>query len=328
MQKHIKLVSLIGFILFAQLLFASAQDHATQRIEGVEIYNNDWIEEIVPLALDTNVIKKYSVYPSISYISGITLSPTGDHIAFCLNSSSIWVVRRDGSGLLCLTTGLKSAHSPSWSKDGKTITFIKGGDENNYGIGTIMQIAPDGTQMKIIGDLELRNPQNKIFPPWWYSPDGMYVLRPSAKPLDNNIYVARVKDQKVVAIFKSRGSTLGELWFPNGKEILIERFLGHGESELIVFFLVGKHKVILPRGEMTLKPSIHPSGRLIAYFDSYINELHFLAKDGSKDHRILKGDPKKFYIAAMTWYPKGDMLVFSSGNQIYFLKLKKQAPLF
>lgn len=324
MQRYIKLVALIGFILFAKLLPASAQDHSEQRIEGVENYNHEWVASIGPLALDQNVIKKYSVYPSLSYIGGITLSPTGDHIAFSLNSSSIWVVRRDGSGLFCLTTGLKSAHSPSWSKDGKVITFIKGGDENNYGDGTIMQVAPDGTQMKIIGDIELRQPRKNLFPPWWYSPNGMYVLRPSGKPLDNNVYVARVKDQKVVAIYKSRGSTLGELWFPNEKEILIEGFLGHGESELVVFSLTGKRKVILPRGRMNLKLAIHPSGQLVAYFDDYINELHFLAKDGSKDHRILKGGPKNFYIAAMTWSPKGDMLVFSYVNQIYFLKLKKQ----
>jgi Tol biopolymer transport system component len=319
-------VTLIGFILFAQFLPTSAQDHAAQRIEEVEICDHGWVEEIVPLALDKNLIKKYSVYPSLSYIGSITLSPTGDHIAFSLNSSSIWVVSRDGSGLLCLTIGLKGAHSPYWSKDGKSIKFIKGGDENNYGIGTIMQVAPDGTQRKIIGDCDLREPQKNLFPPWYYSPNGMYVLRPSGKPLDNNVYVARVKDQKVVAIYKSRGSTLGELWFPDGKEILIEKFLGHGESELIVFSLTGKRKVILPRGRMNLKLAIHPSGQLVAYFDDYINELHFLAKDGSKDHRILKGDPQNFYIAAMTWSSKGDILVFSSGNQIYFLKLKKQVP--
>jgi len=324
MQRYIRLVALIGFILFAKLLPASAQDHSAQRIEGVENYNHEWVESIGPLALDQNVIKKYSVYPSLSYIGAVTPSPTGGHIAFSLNSSSIWVVRRDGSGLFCLTTGLKSAHSPSWSKDGKVITFIKGGDENNYGDGTIMQVAPDGTQMKIIGDIDLRQPRNKIFPSWWYSPDGMYVLRPSGKPLDNNVYVTTVKDQKVVAIYKSRGSTLGELWFPNGKEVLIEKFLGHGESELVVFSLTGKGKVILPRGRMNLELAIHPSGRLIAYFDDDKNELHFLTKDGSKDHRILKGDPKNFSISAITWSPEGDMLIFSSGNQIYFLKLKKQ----
>ena len=176
MQRYIRLVVLIGFMLFAQLLPTSAQDDTVQRIEGIEFCDNEWVEEIVPLALDKNLIKKYYVYPSLSYISSITLSPTGDRIAFSLNSNSIWVVRRDGSGLFCLTVGLKGAHSPSWSKDGKVITFIKGGDENNYGAGTIMQIAPDGTQRKIIGDYDLRESRNKLFPPWWYSPDGMFAV--------------------------------------------------------------------------------------------------------------------------------------------------------
>ncbi|MEW6375082.1 MAG: hypothetical protein AB1502_04735 [Thermodesulfobacteriota bacterium] len=327
MQRYLRLMGMVGHILFLLVFSASAQEHVTKRIERIEAFDRDWVEDIVLLPMDKTPIEKYysqKTGKSSSYIGRIVVSPVGDRIAFSVNNDSIWVVRRDGTGLRCITQGLDNVHSPYWSIDGKTITFIKGGNERNYAEGTIMQVTQDGAYKKIIGAYDLREPGNRLFPPWMYSPDGKYLLRSSGKPLDYNRYVVRVKDQKVVAIYKTGGSTLEELWFPNGKEVLIEGFLGHGESELVVFSLTGKYMTILPKGRMNLEPTIHPSGALIAYFDDYERELHFLTKDGSKNQLILKTTPT-VYIGDMNWTSQGD-LAFDLRDQIYFLKLKKQVP--
>jgi len=318
-QNLIKLIMILMILTYTQ-------GYAAQITDEINIIEKDLIESVIPLPIDKNFIEKYytqKLKKPIFFINRLSLSPTEDKIAFSVNENSIWIVKINGSDLRCLTCDMETAYLPSWSKDGNIITFITGPGETNEWYGTFMQVTPDGAQKKIIGSFNVKEPANKLFHPWRYSPDGQYLLRPGSRHDDYNLYVVRTRDQKILMTYKTQASILNAAWFPNGQEILLEELKGHGDSKLIIFSITGKRKIILPKGRMDMNPAIHPSGQLIAYFNEYDSSLHFLTKDGSKDKRVL--EIPKDYITNMIWAHKGNILIFPLNEQIYFLKLRQKS---
>jgi TolB protein len=74
-------------------------------------------------------------------------SPDGSRIAFhrCAEDScAIWLIGRDGSGLLNLTPSEKDCRWPRWSPGGEWIAFTRTDGKNT----DIWQVRPDGTDMK------------------------------------------------------------------------------------------------------------------------------------------------------------------------------------
>jgi dipeptidyl aminopeptidase/acylaminoacyl peptidase len=331
-----KWLNVCGIILCCLLSAVLYSDHVyAAKIIGLDILDKNWVEDIVPLPMDTSPIEKYYAHRQENFfIEKMAFSPAEDRIAFVVNQNSIWTVRSDGTGLACLVCDQKPADSPEWSKDGKEIIFMsgEGGGGKWFGSEILIGIAPDGTRKRTIGTFNIEKPFPPPYPLWRYSPDGQYMVlwksvpRPGEERYglrDTYIHLVRVKDGRSVANLKTTSSIFNIQWFPNGKEVLIEALGGRisGDSLLIFFSITGKKRVIYPDVHQDMRPAIHPSGQLIACCDDYI--LHFVSKDGTKNYQILKSQDSIDY---MIWTTRGDRLVFSLGNKIYFLKLKKQVP--
>lgn len=328
----------VGGIILCCLLAAvvySDQVYAAKIIDGLEILAEDWVENVTPLPMNTSPIEKYYAHRQENFfIEKLALSPAEDKIAFAVNQNSIWTVRCDGTGLACLVCESKPADSPEWSRDGKEIIFMsgEGGRGKWFGSETLIGIAPDGTRKRTIGVFDIEKPFPPPYPLWRYSPDGQYMVLWKSVPrpgkgnyglTDTYIHLVRVKDGRSVANLKTTSSIFNIQWFPNGEEVLIEALGGRisGDSSLFFLSITGGKRVIDPDVHQGMRPAIHPSGQLIACCDDYI--LHFVSKDGTKNYQILKSQNS---IGYMIWTARGDRLVFSLGNKIYFLKLKKQVP--
>ena len=324
--RNLIILTLSVFLLTGTVIAKESLRQLTKEgEEKFEILDKDLIEKIIQFPLDTKPIEDFYAKKrgkTDFSLGRLTFSPTGDKIAFSVNNDSIWIVKSNGAGLHCLTCDLENTHSPYWSKDGNLITFIETSDkESDVTSGIYMTMKPDGSKKTVIGSFNIRRPNNKLFPPWYYSTNGQYLLRPSTKPMEHNVYIQRVKDGKLIATYETRASILDMAWFPNSLEALLEEFKGHGESKLAVFSLTGKKETILPIGRMNMESAIHPSGHLIAYFNEYENTLNFLTKDGKKKIPVIK--MLKTSINEMIWTQRGDTLAFSSKNQIYLVTLKR-----
>lgn len=86
---------------------------------------------------------------ALSWVSNPTWSPDGQRIAFTCYvapTSDICVVKRDGSGLVRLTTGGAYEGNPAWSPDGGTIAFtsVIPGSGGQADIFTVNLIAAEG----------------------------------------------------------------------------------------------------------------------------------------------------------------------------------------
>ncbi len=336
MKKCLKVSGIIFSCLLSAALY-SDHVYAAKIIDGLEILAEGWVEDVTPFPMDTSPIERYYAHRRDNFfIEKMALSPAEDKIAFAVNRNSIWTVRSDGTRLSCLVCDPKPADSPEWSKDGKEIIFLsgEGGRGKWFGSETLMGIAPDGARKRTIGVFDIEKPFPPPYPLWRYSPDGQYMVLWKSVPrpgkenyglTDTYIHLVRVKDGRSVASLKTTSSIFNIQWFPNGKEVLIEVLGGRisGDSSLIFLSITGGKRIIDPDVHQGMLPAIHPTGQLIAYSDDVYNVLHFVSKDGAKKYQILKS---KNSIDYMMWTAKGDRLVFSLGNKIYFLKLKKQVP--
>jgi Tol biopolymer transport system component len=116
-------------------------------------------------------------------------SPDGKSIAFWRsstapgdNSSSIYTVRIDGSGLRQLTPGDLRLTEPIWSPDGSKIIAAPDSDPNSFSAGSLYSVRPDGTGLTNLtgtsADLEYTFGA--------YSPDGRYIITSRVQSGVNN----------------------------------------------------------------------------------------------------------------------------------------------
>lgn len=131
--------------------------------------------------------------------------------------ASLWLVRRDGSGLRRLTT---TGREPHWSPDGQRIVFVDGTGSSNPACSFVERncpaplftIRPDGTDRRplgLVGD----------HPRW--SPDGRSILygsQPAGQPHD--LYVSDAHGKQVRRVTHGPGASGGGAWSPDGTWIV------------------------------------------------------------------------------------------------------------
>lgn len=141
-------------------------------------------------------------------------SPDGSRIAFTrgdANSSDIWAVNADGTGLANLTQGSEVAdYGPVWSPDGTRIVFV-----SHRAVATqadLWIMNSDGSNARKLDE--------KSSEPTW-SPDGTKIAYASYKMNSRfQIYVANADGTNSRNISNSSYGDSSPLWSPDGSKIV------------------------------------------------------------------------------------------------------------
>lgn len=148
-------------------------------------------------------------------------SPDGQRILFRTEvKPNIYVMNRDGSGVVKLTNGPRGSISPVWSPDGRKIAFSNSGEGHQQ----IWVMNADGS-----GKVRLTtNKARDQFPSW--SPDGRHIAFQSDRDGNKEIYVMNADGSSVQRLTRNPSEDGHPSWSPDGRQIVFHRkVFGHGQ---------------------------------------------------------------------------------------------------
>jgi TolB protein len=145
---------------------------------------------------------------------GAQWSPDGSQISFMrapstdeLAQSSIWIVRRDGSGQRRLTEGA----SARWSPDGRRLVFSALTSESD---ADIFVINADGADRRlVVGTPQFESPAG-------WSPDGTKILFTRFLPRGADVFVMDADGTNIRRLTRTPGDDVAAGWSPGGAKIL------------------------------------------------------------------------------------------------------------
>ena len=237
-----------------------------------------------------------------------------------LQSTGIYIVHPDGTGLKRLTKAGGVAGSPAWSADGKRILYYETDEVGAY----MAKNAQSRTEICSIdvatGDRTQLTASNetKLSPEWLDAGRISYVVRTSSvTPGDNEGLKIWYPDRRVVSVIK--GAVRHPRWFADGKHVVYEKMLHPASTEHLIPTVSHDPDFDLVLSEAF--PSFSPDGSRLVYSEYGGNgvntrdtTLQMMNADGSEKHAIFHKDGASAFNAV--WSPAGDMLVFCIG--MYF----------
>lgn len=212
-------------------------------------------------------------------------APDGSLLVFARfdeRTAALFVVRRDGTGLRRIASGI----SPAWSPAGDQIAFV----DSDEGVTGIFLVRPDGR-----GRRRLTSPRRlHDFDPAW-SPDGNRIAFVRGDE-EGSIYTLDVKGGSLRRLTKPRTDSAPD-WSPDGRSIAFVR-----QQRIYVMGSDGSRPRRVsrtPRGWeqyewFDLRPSWSPDGELIT-FSSFLeepgvsppfSEIYVMRRDGSARVRL------------------------------------------
>jgi hypothetical protein len=216
----------------------------------------------------------------------------------------IYIIDADGANPVQLTTERGPMGPLSWSPDGASIAFVKGGD--------VWVMDADGSNPRNLtsyqaGDME---------PAW--SPDGRYIafssnraMRQAGQAYAVDIFVMDADGSNPRNLTDSATYDTAPAWSPDGKHILFQSDRD-GNQEIYVMDADGSNPRNLTNHEADdFQPAWSPDGRSIA-FDSDRDgdrEIYVMNVDGS-NLRQLTDSPGMDGLP--TWSPDGRYMAFQS----------------
>lgn len=152
------------------------------------------------------------------YASVSSWSPNGMRIVFASqmgdalgtssyfdpNSSEIYIINTDGTGLQKLTDNKVGDSGPDWSPDGSQIAFTSSRD-GNYEIYTMK---PDGSSIVRL----INNPASDGSPSW--SPDGTHIAFVSDRDGNNEIYLIDADGSNQIRLTSTNSIDFLPTWRP------------------------------------------------------------------------------------------------------------------
>jgi Tol biopolymer transport system component len=229
-----------------------------------------------------------------------------------LQSTGIYIVRPDGSGLRRVTRPGGVAGSPSWSADGKRILFYETDETGAY----LAKSARSRTELVSVdiatGERKQYTASNetKLSPQWLSGGKIGYVLRGAGEGI-------RVwhPDRHVETVVT--GTVRHPSWAADGAHLVYERVLRPAMTEHLV-----PTASCDPEFELILSEpfaSFSPDGRHLLY-SQYSNDgtgtgdtsIETMNADGTQQHTLYHEKGVSAFDA--TWSPAGDTILFSVGR--------------
>src|SRR5689334_13393314 len=245
-----------------------------------------------PTRLDVTVTEGISM--------SVGVSPDGRTLAIDMQGS-IWTLPSTGGAAKRITDLYNDARQPTWSPDGKWITFFAYRD----GGYDIWAIAPDGSnQHKLTwGPFDDREPI--------WSHDGTRVAFSSDRgnPLgsDYNVWILEVGTGAVRQITKNPADDYMPTWSPDDREIAFASTREGGQSVWAVNVASGAERKVSSATGRVDAPSWGPGGQIV---------YHSLAANQSRfevDGTPLTGGENVFPFRA-AWTGKNDLYYVSDGK--------------
>lgn len=231
-----------------------------------------------------------------------------------LQSTGIYIVHPDGTGLRRLTRAGGFAGSPAWSSDSQRVLYYETDETGAY----LAKGARSRTEIASIdvatGEREQYTASNetKLSPQWL--PEGKigYAVRGQD---DNQGLKVRHPDRRIDTIVK--GAVRHPAWFAGGKQVVYERILHPASTEHLISTASRD-----PEFELVLSepfPSFSPDGSKLLY-SQYGNHgtdvgntsIEIMNADGSEKHTLFHREGFSAFDAV--WSPAGDMIAFSVGT--------------
>src|SRR5438067_179687 len=186
----------------------------------------------------------------------VAVSPDGRMLAIDMQGS-IWTLPSSGGAAKRITDLFNDARQPTWSPDGRTITFFAYRD----GGYDIWSVAPDGSNQRKL----TWGPYDDREPIW--SHDGTRIAfssdRGDALGSDYNIWILDVRSGELRQLTKNPADDYMPSWSPDDKEIAFASTREDGASVWAVNVATGaERRVSTSRGRVD-SPSWGPAGQIV-----------------------------------------------------------------
>ena len=233
-------------------------------------------------------------------------------IAFHSNRDGNWniyLMNPDGSGQTRLTDNPAADSWPSWSPDGRRITFISSRDDpdpnDDNSIWEIYVMNEDGSDQTRLTN----NSAWHSLPRW--SPDGRRIAFQSHRDGNWEIFLMNAGGSGQIRLTDNSAGDAEPSWSPDGRRIAFQSNRDEN-AEIYVMNADGSGQTRLTENAVSDRsPSWSPDGQRIAFY-SYRDEnweIYVMNADGSGQTRLTDNPARDI---RPSWSPDGRHIAFSS----------------
>ncbi len=212
-------------------------------------------------------------------------SPDGARIAFVVSDEEAWtgdifVVNRDGTGLVQITHHPAMDDQPAWSPDGTRITFRSYRTERD---GDIWLMNADGSDPVNLTPDPLPGVWDERRPTW--SPDGNRIAFATNAAGNVDIWTMRADGSDPTQITNTIDLDTEPAWSPDGATIAFRRSSNDTGSDICVVPATGGETVRLTLPGVQRTPTWHPDGTRLVFVNQPTTadrpDLHSMRPDGT-----------------------------------------------
>lgn len=193
-------------------------------------------------------------------------SPDGSRIAFTMivpdGAGDVFVVNRDGTGLVRLTDDTESEDQPAWSPDGTKIAYRSFAEQRD---GDIFVMNADGSGKRSLTPDPLPGVTDEGNPAW--SPDGARIVYRSNAGGDVDIWSMRADGTDMKRLTDTPDFDTEPTWSPDGQSIAFRRSTPATGSDIALVPAAGGTVVRLTMSNEQRTPQWTPDGARIAFAD-------------------------------------------------------------
>jgi TolB protein len=235
-------------------------------------------------------------------------------------TTRIFVVRSDGSGLRQIPSGAQSVGSPVWSKDGAEIAFYEAAPADWRAMGRDFVSPPATSQIVSVAVAtgarrELTTGPGRKFSPRWLGAHRLAYLFGDADPPGGTRQrvipaLARIAFTDGAPAPTTRYSNAN--WSADGRRLVFHRTLDAAWPPAATAWSPDAAFPLLRTG---IFPSFARDGRLLsntAYAATFHNSIMVVSADG-RDRRVVFDDPTRNAVAPV-WSPDGERIAFGLGR--------------
>ena len=230
-----------------------------------------------------------------------------------MQSTGIYVIHPDGTGLRRLTKAGGVAGSPTWSSDAKRVLYYETDETGAY-------LAKSGNSRTELVSVDITTGERtqhtasnevKLSPQWLPGGKISYAVRGTA----NAGLRIRYPDRRVETIVP--GAIRHPSWSADGKQVVYERILQPAHTEHLIPTASRD-----PQFELLLSepfPSFSPDGKRLLYsqyggkgLNTGNTTIEMMNADGSEKHAIFHKEGTSAFDAV--WSPAGDLIALCVGK--------------